>query len=86
MRRASCASASVRSARVSKISAAGCAAAISVRTTGSAASVRSPEKPAPEPISKGAVMVGGDRIVLAGLGGRSHSRALGPSQKTDYLD
>ncbi|MNT91016.1 hypothetical protein D3C72_2320510 [compost metagenome] len=53
----------MRSARVSKISAAGWPEAISVRTTGSAASVRSPEKPAPEPISKGAVMVGGRSLV-----------------------
>src|SRR5690606_17794727 len=46
---ASCARASVRSPSVSNMIAAGAPLRISVRTTGSGASIRSPEKPAPQP-------------------------------------
>ena len=52
LRRASWASASVRSASVSKISTAGPPLATSASTTGAAASVRSPEKPAAQPMRR----------------------------------
>ena len=51
-RRCSWASASVRSASVSYISTAGPPSAASVFTTGTAASQRSPEKPAPQPMRR----------------------------------